>query len=88
MPALRAYVQQHIAQALAEGAPVAGKRAYVQFRIGKDGTIDDIAMIKGDEDSYIEAVKIVEQMPRWTPARKNGELVDAHFVLTLDFSNK
>lgn len=88
MPALRTYVQQHIAQALAEGAPVAGKRAYVQFRIGKDGTIDDIAMIKGDEDSYIEAVKIVEQMPRWTPARKDGELVDAHFVLTLDFSNK
>ena len=88
MPALRTFVQQHIAQALAEGAPVAGKRAYVQFRIGKDATIDDIALIKGDEDTYIEAVKIVEQMPRWTPARKDGELVDAYFVLTLDFSNK
>ena len=88
MPALRTYVQQHVAKALAEGTPVAGKRAYVQFRIGKDGTIDDIGLIKGDEDTYIEAVKIVEQMPRWTPARKSGELVDAHFVLTLDFSNK
>ena len=40
--ALRAFVQQHVAQALDNDASVAGKRAYVQFRIKQDGTIDDI----------------------------------------------
>ena len=85
--ALRAFVQQHVAQALENDASVAGKRAYVQFRIKQDGTIDDIGLVRGDRDAYREAVKIVEQMPQWIPARRFGELADAHFVLTIDFNN-
>ena len=85
--ALRAFVQQHVAQALENDASVAGKRAYVQFRIKQDGTIDDIGLVRGDRDAYREAVKIVEQMPQWIPARRFGELADTHFVLTIDFNN-
>lgn len=87
MSALRAFVQLHVAQALENDASMAGKRAYVQFRIRQDGTIDDIGLVRGDRDAYREAVKIVEQMPQWIPARRFGELVDAHFVLTIDFNN-
>ena len=85
--ALRAFVQQHVAKALENDASVAGKRAYVQFRIKQDGTIDDIGLVRGDVEAYREAVKIVEQMPQWIPARRFGELEDAHFVLTVDFNN-
>ena len=87
MSALRAFVQLHVAQALENDASVAGKRAYVQFRIKQDGTIDDIGLVRGDRDAYHEAVKIVEQMPQWIPARRYGDLADAHFVLTIDFNN-
>ena len=87
MSALRAFVQLHVAQALENDASVAGKRAYVQFRIKQDGTIDDIGLVRGDRDAYHEAVKIVEQMPQWIPARRFGELADTHFVLTIDFNN-
>ena len=87
MSALRAFVQLHVAQALENDASVAGKRAYVQFRIKKDGTIDNIGLVRGDREAYHEAIKIVEQMPQWIPARRFGELADAHFVLAFDFSN-
>ena len=87
MSALRAFVQQHVAQALENDASVAGKRAYVQFRIKQDGTIDNIGLVRGDREAYHEAVKIVEQMPRWTAARRFDGPTDAHFVLTVDFSN-
>ena len=71
MEALKTYVQQHVTQTLQEGAPVAGKQAYVQFHVKKDGSIDDIGLVSGDEEAYREAVKMVEQMPRWTPARNH-----------------
>lgn len=87
MSALRAFVQLHVAQALENDASMAGKRAYVQFRIKKDGTIDDIGLVRGDIEAYHEAIKIVEQMPQWIPARRYGELADAHFVLAVDFTN-
>lgn len=87
MSALRAFVQLHVAQVLENDASVAGRRAYVQFRIKKDGTIDNIGLVRGDREAYHEAAKIVEQMPQWIPARRFGELADAHFVLTIDFNN-
>lgn len=87
MPALQAFVQQHVAEALQNDASVAGKRAYVQFRIKQDGTIDDIGLVRGDKEAYHEAIKIVEQMPQWIPARRFGNPADAHFVLAFDFSN-
>ena len=88
MEALKTYVQQHVAQTLQEGAPVVGKQAYVQFHIRKDGSIDDIGLVSGDEEAYREAVKMVEQMPRWTPARDHiGRITDGYFVLTVNYNN-
>ena len=87
MSALRAFVQLHVAQALENDISMAGKRAYVQFRIKKDGTIDNIGLVRGDREAYHEAAKIVEQMPKWIPARRFGDLEDAHFVLAVDFNN-
>ena len=87
MSALRTFVQLHVARALENDASMAGKRAYVQFRIKQDGTIDDIGLVRGDRDAYREAVKIVEQMPQWVPARRFGRIADAHFVLPVDFTN-
>ena len=88
MEALKAYVQQHVTQTLQDGALAAGKQAYVQFHVKKDGSIDDIGLVSGDEDAYHEAVKMVEQMPRWTPARDHiGRIVDGYFVLTVNYNN-
>lgn len=88
MEALKAYVQHHVKQTLQERKPVAGKQAYVQFHIRKDGTIDDIGLVSGDGEAYREAVKMVEQMPRWMPARDHiGRITDGYFVLTVNYNN-
>lgn len=87
MSALRTLVQLHVARALENDASMAGKRAYVQFRIKQDGTIDDIGLVRGDIEAFHEAIKIVEQMPQWTPAHRYGRVADAHFVLPVDFTN-
>ena len=87
MSALRTFVQLHVARALENDASMAGKRAYVQFRIKQDGTIDDIGLVRGDIEAFHEAIKIVEQMPQWPPARRYGRVADAHFVLPVDFTN-
>ena len=87
MSALRTFVQLHVARALENDASMAGKRADVQFRIKQDGTIDDIGLVRGDIEAFHEAIKIVEQMPQWTPARRYGRVADAHFVLPVDFTN-
>ena len=87
MSALGAFVQHHVTKVLENDISMAGKRAYVQFRIKQDGTIDDIGLVRGDREAYYEAVKIVEQMPQWIPARCYGRVADAHFVLPVDFTN-
>lgn len=88
MEALKAYVQQHVTQTVQDGALAAGKQAYVQFHIKKDGSIDDIGLVSGDEEAYREAVKMVEKMPRWTPARDHlGRITDGYFVLTVNYNN-
>jgi len=88
MEALKAYIQQHVTQTLQEGAPVVGKQAYVQFHIRKDGTIDDIGLVCGDENAFREAVKMVEQMPRWMPARDFlGRIADCYFVLNVNYND-
>ena len=85
--ALKSYVKEHTAESVKRGAPVAGERVYLQFRIKADGSIDDIGLLRGtNADAYREAVKLVGQMPRWVPAsRYDGAPTDSYFVLPVDF---
>ena len=87
MSVLRDYVQTCIAEKLQEDTSVAGKQVIIQFRVRKDGMIDDIGLLSGDDEAYHAAVKIVEQMPRWIPARTDNREVDSYFVLPVNFVN-
>lgn len=47
---------------------------YVQFLVGEDGTIKDPLVLRGVyETCDIEAVRLVREMPRWSPGTWNGE---------------
>ena len=87
MSVLRDYVQTCIAEKLQEDTSVAGQQVIIQFRVRKDGMIDDIGLLSGDDEAYHAAVKIVEQMPRWIPARTDNREVDSYFVLPVNFVN-
>lgn len=61
-------------------------RVLVKFTIKKDGTIDDIRVIKG-VDSILdeEAIRVVKNMPKWIPAQHNGKDVSSTFILPISF---
>ncbi len=59
---------------------------YVQFVVGKDGTISDIKTIRGiSADCDREAERVVKMMPPWKAGRQNGKPVRVSFVLPIKF---
>lgn len=61
-------------------------RVFVQFVIDKDGSIIDVAAIKGigagcDE----EAVRVVRSHPNWKPPKQRGQAVKQRIVLPITF---
>jgi protein TonB len=59
---------------------------YVQFVVGKDGTINDVKTIRGiSADCDKEAERVVNLMPKWKPGRQNGKSVFVRFVLPIRF---
>jgi TonB family protein len=59
---------------------------YVSFVVRKNGKLDEIKILSGigggcDE----EASRIVKLMPRWTPGKKDGKLVDVLYTMPIVF---
>ncbi|HMN06086.1 MAG TPA: energy transducer TonB [Flavobacteriales bacterium] len=86
MEALYRYLGENIHYpdlAVQEGAE--GK-VFVQFVIGKDGTIQDVQVIRGVRpDLDAEAMRGVQEMPAWSPGRLDGERVKVRFTLPVSF---
>jgi TonB family protein len=61
-------------------------RAYVTFKITKEGKVTDARIARGlhppmDE----EAVRVVNSMPDWKPGKKDGKPVDANYTVPVEF---
>ena len=41
-----------------------------------------------DYEAFHEAVKMVEQMPRWIPAHNDGKPISSYFVLPIEYSKE
>jgi TonB family protein len=71
--------------AKAQRANVEGK-VFVKFVVQKDGEIGSIDILKGigfgcDE----EAIRVIAQMPKWTPGKQNGRAVSVYFTMPISF---
>ena len=62
-------------------------RAIVRFVVNTDGSIQNIEVIKSTGDMYLdkEAVRLVEIMPKWSPAKQSGKPVRVKYVLPVSF---
>jgi TonB family protein len=61
-------------------------RVHVSFNVNADSTISDAAIVKsigGGCDE--EAIRVVNEMPNWAPARKQGKIVSSQQELSIDF---
>jgi protein TonB len=71
---------------LAKMNGVTGK-VFVQFIIDKDGSITDVVAIKGiGFGCDKEAVRVLENAPKWIPGKQRGREVRVRMVLPITFS--
>lgn len=61
-------------------------RVVVKFVVEKDGSIGSPTIVKGvDRDLDQEALRVVKRMPKWQPAKNNGQPVRSYFNLPVTF---
>ena len=86
MKALMEYLSQNIkypAEAHAKG--IQG-RVIVCFVVKKDGSIDNIKVVRS-VDPYLdkEAIRVITAMPKWKPGKQRGEAVNVRFTVPVMF---
>ena len=87
MEGLITYLQENLKYPeRAQKANVNG-RVFVSFIVSKTGEVSDVKILKGigfgaDE----EAVRVVQNMPRWEPAMQSGKVVNVRFNLPINFA--
>lgn len=53
-----------------------GSKIKISFYIEKDGSVSDVELVSGaDPMSNLMAMKLVVEMPGWSPGMQDGELV-------------
>ena len=61
-------------------------RVVVRFVVDRLGRICDPKVIKGvRSDLDKEALRVVKNMPLWSPARNNGQPVNSYFVIPINY---
>ena len=70
----------------AKAAGVEGK-AFVQFVVKADGSIEIVEIMRSSGDASLdaEALRVVKAMPKWRPAMNKGKAVNVKFVLPVVF---
>ena len=83
---LRTYLNQNIRYpAEAQENGVQG-RVVVSFVVGKDGHISDVTVLRSVDPSLDkEAVRVIRNMPRWTPGKQGGEPVRVRYNVPVSF---
>lgn len=61
-------------------------RVIVQLVVNKDGSISNIKIVRSvDEALDKEAIRVVEEMPAWTPGMQRGEPVRVKYTIPVTF---
>ena len=90
MEALFAYISQNVNYP--EDAKKAGKegRVLCSFIVSKTGKVTNVRIVRscGTKSLDDEALRVVKQMPDWTPGRDNGKAVNVQYTLPVTFRLK
>ena len=83
-------LRKHIANAvkypeIAQEKGIQGK-VYVTFVVSKDGTIADCKIARGVDPSLDkEALRVVNELPKWQPGKQKGEFVNVSYTIPINF---
>ena len=63
-------------------------RVLVRFVVGKDGSISNAQVVKSVHPSFdAEALRIINNMPKWIPGTQNGKPVNVKYVVPINFKS-
>lgn len=61
-------------------------RVTVQFVVGKDGSINNVKVIRGVDPALdTEAIRVISSMPKWKPGTQKGEPVNVRYTVPVMF---
>ncbi|MCR5890168.1 energy transducer TonB [Hymenobacter sp. J193] len=64
-------------------------RVFISFQIDSTGLLREVKVNRGIADAYDkEALRVVQHMPRWTPAYRQGHPNATAWVMPVDFSEE
>lgn len=87
---LEKYVQDNITYPESAKIDQIEGTVFVDFVIGSDGVVRDVEVSETTSDDVKqnlseEAVRVVSNMPKWTPGKKGGKAVDTRVSLPITF---
>ena len=83
---LRTYLNQNIRYPAEAQENCVQGRVVVSFVVGKDGHISDVTVLRSVDPSLDkEAIRVVKNMPRWTPGKQGGEPVRVRYNVPVSF---
>ncbi|RLD34718.1 MAG: hypothetical protein DRI83_07670 [Bacteroidetes bacterium] len=60
---------------------------YVSYVVEIDGRVSNVTLLRGvREDLDNEAIRVIKEMPKWTPGKQNGKAVRVQYNLPIKFS--
>jgi TonB family protein len=87
--ALMKFIGKHIRYPEAAAKQNLEGSVQVQFVIETDGTVSSIRTLKGlSPECDREAERVISLMPKWKPAKLNGETVRVQFTLPVKFKKR
>ena len=83
---LQEYISQNLRYPANHWSDEQGK-VVVTFTVNEDGTLSDAQVAKSsDEWLNAEALRLVNEMPKWVPARRNGKSIKVKYKLPIIFN--
>ena len=63
-------------------------KVYLQFVVEPTGEITSIRVVQGiNQQVNQEAIRLIQEMPRWEPGRIDGERVRVYYTIPIDFKH-
>jgi TonB family protein len=84
--ALRQYLASHVTYPEAAKKDAIQGRVYVSFVVDKSGSVRDVKVVRSVHPALDqEAVRVIEELPDWTPGKQSGENVSVNYTVPISF---
>ena len=61
-------------------------KVYIRFIVTEKGNITKVAVMRSlDQYCNEEALRVIKEMPKWTPGKQNGKNVSVYYVIPIKF---